>query len=126
MTKKVTLPRDVAEALEELRESGRSNIDIVWKSCEPIVNGTYMKIKRWAFCEEGGSADELMSALVNGYEIEQSPEDRLREYYVYQEQSYHDNVGTERIEHLAKGVAIRTTLAILGIQIEGINAGGDS
>src|SRR5699024_4240319 len=42
----------------------------------------YIKeIERWAFkYGEGGSPDLLMKALVNGYVVEATPEDKLREY----------------------------------------------
>src|SRR5699024_10099865 len=43
----------------------------------------YIKeIERWAFkYGGGGSPDMLMRAIVNGYQVESTPEDKLREYY---------------------------------------------
>lgn len=125
MTKKVTLPRDVAEAIEQLRQMGMSSYEIITgmevaydetdiegKEYYDILNDRYMSVR----------TDELMHALVNGYEIEQSPEDKLREYYAELKGTYDSSSGLEsyRVDGMLQSV--ETTLAILGIQIEGINA----
>lgn len=136
MTKKVTLPRDVAEAIEKLREYG-------WEQANLLNAGEFINIDRPTLAEIGGehvgfpiaewlSKDfhanypNYVSALVNGYEVEQPPEEQLREYY--------DNLITSTNEMITEGrtvgsmlpsaerVGIERTLAILGIQIEGINA----
>ncbi|WP_102271345.1 hypothetical protein [Cytobacillus massiliigabonensis] len=119
MTKKVTLPREVAEAIESLRNRGESDQDIV----------TY-GIERYSFSDAGiiysyGKTNfhELMSALVNGFEAEKSPEEKVREYYEHVKQEYFEAVdGRERREYLGKYSAVKTTLDLLGIQIEGVNA----
>ncbi|MEK4970740.1 hypothetical protein MKX29_24350 [Cytobacillus sp. FSL R7-0696] len=119
---KPKLTAEQAKALEALRN--------VWSSGGKFLGGRQIIKEKldggWTVPDFAPANsiddDDFIAALYIGYEIEQSPEEKLREYYVCQEQSYHDSVGTERIEHLAKVVAIRNTLAILGIQIEGINA----
>lgn len=140
MTKKVTLPRDVAEAIEKLREYG-------WEQANLLNAGEFINIDRPTLAEIGGehigfpiaewlsndfhaNYPNYVSALVNGYTIEQSPEEKLREYY--------DNLVNRANEIIAEGravgailpsaerVGIERTLDMLGIQIEGINAGGDS
>ncbi len=63
----------------------------------------------------------LMSALINGYEVEKTPEERLRDYFDTQRMKYLASVDGERTEYLSKYLAIKQTLEILGITIEGIN-----
>lgn len=132
MTKKVSLPRDVAEAIEKLREYG-------WEQANLLNAGEFINIDRPTLAEIGGehvgfpiaewlSKDfhanypNYVSALVNGYEIEQSPEDKLREYYAELKGTYDSSSGLEsyRVDGMLQSV--ETTLRILGIQIEGINA----
>lgn len=132
MTKKVTLPRDVAEAIEKLREYG-------WEQANLLNAGEFINIDRPTLAEIGGehvgfpiaewlskdfhaNYSNYVSALVNGYEIEQSPEDKLREYYAELKGTYDSSSGLEsyRVDGMLQSV--ETTLDILGIQIEGINA----
>lgn len=125
MTKKVTLPHDVAEAIEQLRLLGRSSYGIITgmeaaeeeanikgKEFYDILNDRYTHVP----------TSELMSALVNGYTIEQSPEEKLiATYKAYKERC----IGkVDYTGGLTDGcvIGIETTLSILGIQIEGINA----
>ncbi|MEH7521748.1 DUF1642 domain-containing protein [Bacillus sp. JJ1503] len=119
---KVTLPREVAEAIENMRERGRSNGAII---ATAMTNGSGAGVG-WTLAtyvlEHEGNSDKLMTALLNGYEIEKSPDEKVREYYdelsdsnvsVYSENHHRNN--RER-------AGIRKTLDLLGIQIEGINA----
>jgi len=79
---KPTLPREVAIAIESMRKEGVSNFGIMRISHGAIFESPALTLKRYAFeGEHGGTPDLLMSALINGYEVEQSPEDKLREYY---------------------------------------------
>ena len=63
-----------------------------------------------------GNHDELMQALICGYEVELSPEDNVQAYYVNL-QSYSYN---EYNQGIADGVI--DTLNLLGIEIAGVNA----
>ncbi|MEC0718978.1 hypothetical protein P8882_01655 [Bacillus haynesii] len=55
----------------------------------------------------------LAAALINGYEVEKTPEEKVREYY----ESYGGSPSAmERKE------AVQDTLDLLGIEIEGVNA----
>jgi hypothetical protein len=110
---KVTLPKEVAEELEYALEHERSN-SILFAE---VIAGVYEKLH--AHFEY--DTDSLMSALVNGYEVEQTPEEKVREYYE----------GYKRMEawrghdgHDARGAVdiIETTLDLLGIKISGVNA----
>lgn len=115
---KVHLPRDVAEAISNLQQR-RANYEIVrsvfggYAGDDPNEN----KIFRWARVNDERFT-ELLSALVNGYEVEKSPEDKVREYY--------DDIRalSEKYEEpYDKGTVdgIKFTLDALGITIEGIN-----
>lgn len=125
MTKKVTLPRDVVEAIESLRRLGHDNRRIIGIGSSGMYGQTSDVIKGYLRAD-GGNFDRLLSALVNGYEVEQPPEEKLVAAY----KAYKDQCGVklDYISGLADGYVHGTeaTLAILGIQIEGINAGGDS
>jgi len=55
----------------------------------------------------------LAAALINGYEVEKTPEEKVREYY----ESHGGSPSAEE-----RKAAIRETLCKLGIKIEGVNA----
>jgi DNA integrity scanning protein DisA with diadenylate cyclase activity len=67
--------------------------------------------------------DELMEALICGYEVEKTPEEKVREYYDYLEKCYNGNLHNKEASkyHLAL-VTVRRTLNDLGIKISGVNA----
>jgi DNA integrity scanning protein DisA with diadenylate cyclase activity len=60
--------------------------------------------------------DELMEALICGYEVEKTPEDLVHEYYKDRRSSQEGSVASYQ------AAAIKKTLNILGIFIEGVNA----
>lgn len=116
MNEKVALPREVAEAIEELRDIGLSTYSIVNRVGHKQSLGStgltpYLKVIH-AWVDEG-NGDILLSALVNGYEIKRTPHEELREYY----QSLDD---CDSYDVVVSG-AVETTLRILGITVEGIN-----
>ncbi len=95
--------------IEALREDGYADTQIVYEiesDNAPQALSDYFYDK--------ATPDELMRALVIGYEIEKSPEEKLREYY--------ESFNAKIMEHVYARTAIRTTLDLLGITIEGINA----
>lgn len=111
MSEKVVLPKEVAEAIEELRVEGVRNFYIMTRAKGAIFSEPDLVLKAWAFDGDGeGSTDLLMQALVNGYETENSAEENVREYYEDYETT------TE------EALVIRKTLKLLGIKIEGVNA----
>ena len=77
---KVKLPREVAEAIEYLCEKESSNYKVAHRVFysmrgEPDYPGQIV------YEYFNGDMDELIKVLINGYEIEQTPEDALRMYY---------------------------------------------
>lgn len=124
---KVTLPRDVAEAIEYFREKGHTDAYIVSRSVVGGVGGHEISLVNF-------DKDALMSALVNSCTIEQTPEEKVREYFGNAKNEYthltpHYDADECDIEiamrykySLGKAVAIKKTLDLLGIKIEGVNA----
>lgn len=73
----VELPRDVAEAIEWFREQKLTNEEIYEFSLDP-QDGLYADILH-SWSDNGpGDGTMLMSALVNGYTIEQTPAERFQ------------------------------------------------
>ncbi len=120
---KVTLPKEVAEAITLLRELWWSNVRIACalNDGHAIEGSSVGKLRKFAYVD-GDNEDLILFALVNGYEIERTPEERLREYYGHHADKCRGIIGVERLEHVLKATAIKHTLDILGITIEGINA----
>lgn len=106
---RVTVAKEIAEAITKMRAEGLSNFSIMRQAHGAEVSKTYLTVKRWAFEDGGGSSDLLMQALVNGYTIEKSPEDKVREYYA-------------NLSRVCDKFAVKDTLDILGIKIEGVSA----
>jgi hypothetical protein len=87
---KAVIPREVAEVIECLMEEiGIETIDVAWAVAERLIgnrienaeiNDRAQSIAKWIYATPG-SMDVLMQALVNGYDIERTPVEELREYY---------------------------------------------
>ncbi len=124
MAEKVVLPKEVAEALKDFIDAGFSKWQIVNVVDEPgdytrIIqkDGLHDQSRTLKTYMVNGHSEELLSALVNGYEVEQSPEDKLRQRYEeLGKASVHD---LDDVSHIRYG--IEEALDILGITIEGIN-----
>jgi hypothetical protein len=108
---KVVLPKEVANAIEISRICGYSTLEIVIHSLEAIDGHAYKDTIRHFAAD---NFDTFLNALVNGYEVVKTTEERLRERYEYAERVG----GGGRIYR----DAVRDTLDILGIKIEGVNA----
>ncbi len=113
---KVSLPRDVAEAIETLRKRELSNYGIVGAiSGAPRCLSKEEEyaidiIHKWK--EDKGvqyKYDKLLSALVNGFEIEQTPEEKVKEYY--------NDCGMIQKE------VVREVLNLLDMKVDGVNKG---
>lgn len=110
---KVKLPKKVAVAIEWQRKSvSPTNYDIIKYA---ITGGGNLEIRD--FAED--NFDELLEALVNGYEVQQTPEDKVREYY---EKQYTMRNDYEKPAQDQSYIAIETVLELLGIKISGVNA----
>lgn len=114
----VTLPKDVAEAIENLRQSRNSrmwSIDTIRSNAQHSPKSDYGIIDDWILrqYEDKDGIKMYFSALVNGYHVERTPEERLAEYYASQERGARIHIGRKQ--------GVKATLDILGITIDGIN-----
>ena len=66
----------------------------------------------------------IAAALINGYEVEKTPEEKVREYYAANYQRHEQSMPRSKDDFYTSGVAegVRNTLDCLGIKIEGVNA----
>lgn len=125
---KVTVTKEVAEAIEDVRElfSDTAIIAIIENDRGNTAYGTKMStLVRFARQAEG-NIDLIMRALVLGYTVEKSPEEKVREYYDRCRAKHAEVVKcdlTNAAKHWSgQMVGASITLDILGIKIEGVNA----
>jgi hypothetical protein len=106
----VKLPKEVADAIHYFQTKGRekSLFNI------PTISSASTKEKRYKVIHEyiHGSDENFkkyFKALVDGYEVEQTKEERLRDVYACWVKE-----GNER------AIGVEIALAILGIEIKGV------
>lgn len=103
---KVKLPKEVARAIQGQVNDDWTTIQIMRQA----VRKEMMTVQNEPICEFANSdsgLETLMNALVNGFEVEETPEEKVREYYA------HNNGEARNI--------IKITLNMLNIKIEGVN-----
>jgi hypothetical protein len=117
---KVKLPKEVGSLLEDLINQGDRTIYGVLSHMTMNCNQRTVEARKiLEALEDPWSL--IMQALVNGYEIEETPEDKVREYYEkLKKHSLNETKGettyTERL------VGVLKTLELLNIKISGVNA----
>lgn len=108
---KVKLPKEVAEAIESLREPFNSFSDyaIIGMLYSPSKHKEVKEIQvlHENMGQEKMHPGDLLQALVNGYEVEETPEEKVREMY--------------GIATAIERNAIVSTLNAVKISIEGVN-----
>lgn len=111
---KVTLPREVAEAIEASYAFGFRSKHILLSSVstEDIDDTYVLALRKYA----RKNFDVLLAALVNGYDVEKTPEEVIRDDY-----EQFDPGTLEYRVGLRDGIV--RTLNTLGIKIEGVNVG---
>lgn len=128
---KPVIPRQVAEAIEWMRSHQRyTNYDIIQRLiAREFTNGHHAEcIRDYIVLEDG--FDTLLSALVNGYEIEKSAEElaedgyeRIRAWHAgLRSMERNDDSFSGRHAAMLRRDTIDSVLTILGITIEGVNA----
>lgn len=124
MSEIVKLPREVAEAIERFRNIGCDNASIIYTfaSGEDKNNIDFANYAADNF-------DTLLQALVNGYEVEQTPEEKVREYYELNKPDEYMNQNQFNIQAAVRE-GVLNTLNLLNIKIKGVNYdcrnGGDN
>jgi Protein of unknown function (DUF1642) len=123
---RVTLPREVAEAIETLKQQGYTEYGIVTLADDnaDLCGGEEKLIHDYVNENFYENSVKLMSALVNGYEIEKSPEDKVRDYYEGLIETKTDSLNDPYTRELAayEASAVVKTLNLLEIKIPGVNA----
>jgi len=117
---KVKLPREVAEAIEGVKKHADEallyDMQYMRDVCEYEKFDAPKFQPIWNWINQHGYK-EYFKALVNGYEVEQTPEDKVRELF-----DYFDQTGPYA------GVDVRNKIArmfcLLDIKIEGVNSNG--
>ncbi|MED1923485.1 hypothetical protein [Bacillus velezensis] len=111
---KPTITKEQAEELEAMRNTfPAGDKHILMASCDEVLGGKLAQLDLLT----------LAAALVNGYEVEATPEDRVREYFAElqeKERAAQSRGVTFSLECEREGVI--NTLNLLGIKIEGVNA----
>jgi hypothetical protein len=121
MDNKIILPKDIAKEVEEIRLRLAINADHYLLSLAfRFVHGNFGH-PIFEFAKE--NFDLYVRAIVNGYEVETTPEESLREYYdeLYRVAS-NDDPCRRQYKAECQADAVLKTLDILGIKIEGVNA----
>jgi hypothetical protein len=121
MSRKVNLPKEVAEAIEYYRGQGFSNASIIATAVTNAGVGSRAKALVYYVTAGENNSDELMRALVNGFAVEQTPEEQVRGYCKDVITRWEGANDTDRY-YEGSHDAIITVLGILGIKIEGVNA----
>lgn len=116
---KVTVTKEVAEALAIHAKSGVSVRTMLRHNVHGDLYGVYAPLQTM-------HVEELAKALLIGYTVEKSPEDKVREYYDRCKSTYtYTSCGGSMVAASFKNgqmVGASITLDILGIKIEGVNA----
>ena len=119
---KVTVSKEVAEAIETLRSNvGGHNLNeygIITYLDNDAQRRAYPELNVLYSYYLSGSANgypvDLMKALINGYEVEKTPEEIIKE-------NYEELCDYDDLDRACKD-SFRFVLDTLGIKIEGVNA----
>lgn len=116
---KVKVSKEVAEAIEALRNDGESDALILRVMADPT--------NRWAGAKSSilnsTSFDLVAKALYVGYEVEKSPEELVAiEYKRLQREIFHADCYDMRLFYRRRADAIKYTLDTLGLKIPEVNA----
>ncbi|MCY8191494.1 hypothetical protein MOC62_07730 [Bacillus spizizenii] len=110
---KPTITKEQAEELETMRRTGGRDKHILMAACDNVLGGKLAKLDLLT----------LAAALVNGYEVEKTPEEKVREYFesLWADYCDSDDPFNEVACESARD-AVKETVDLLGIKIEGVNA----
>jgi hypothetical protein len=117
---KIVVPSAVAEAIRHYTDLADSKTEAF---TDILSMGYEAERSEIILRHFDGNHDELMEALICGYEVEKTPEENVREYWkgVMTRWSLDNNDPMERY-YEGSHDAIITVLGILGIKIPGVNS----
>lgn len=124
MSEKVKLPREVADAIDGVIQHADENLlyDVTYikNVCENDKFDAPKFLPIYNYIASVGFK-EYFRALVNGYEVEETKEERFLNWYrEHQEIVVNEKQGFVKSRYMLDGA--ETVLEILGIKIEGVNA----
>jgi DNA integrity scanning protein DisA with diadenylate cyclase activity len=126
MTEKIVVPSAVAEAIRHYTDLADTKTEAFTDILSLGYEAERSEIILRHFDHD---YDELMEALICGYEVEKSPEEKVREYYEYVKSERESLQGYSTLEirqqsakYRTTELAIENTLDLLGIKIAGVNA----
>lgn len=117
---KVRLPKEVSDAIDKLKNfDGHTNERIIRFVFDPKSNASF-KLNEYA---ASGHFEDILAALVNGYEVEETPEDKVSKAYKEAKRNK-QNVTAEIDESFWSGwvSGMEEVVRLLDIKIEGVNA----
>lgn len=123
---KVKLPREVADAIETISRMQNWKMRVMECMFDDHRSlSSEMSTVKTYFHYNGTNGELIMQALVNGYEVEQTPEDNVRDRYnryLDQVKMYRDREQrSDELHWEGRIYGIRECLFDLGIKIEGVN-----
>lgn len=112
MSEKVNLTKEQSEAIETLKQKF-SEVDIIKIRLGVVgMHPNMEEVKNL----QNMLTDKLIRALYIGYEVEKTPEEKVREYYEeLSNKKFDSNTYFHKME------AVQKTLDLLGIKIFGVN-----
>lgn len=124
MSDKVKLPKEVAEAIQIQRnKEGYTNYGMIqlWERMKyPEHLNDNLKIMKSYFKDR--PADLYVEVIVNGYEVEQTPGDKVKaQFDEWQQMHYNSTKFEDRVQLTERMNGMLKTLDIFGIKIEGVN-----
>jgi hypothetical protein len=108
---KVKLPKEVAEVLVHIEQTYDYPIRAVVEMFNS-KSAAYKDLREYFEQDRSRRIEAIMKALVNGYEVEETPEDKVRAHFKRLLESGKHNEAN----------VIHVTLDYLGIKISGVNA----
>lgn len=122
MLDKVKLPKEVAEAIVRVRSNYKSGCEFDLRLLK-MENWDWL-IPIFEYVEESKTnMINYFNALVIGYEVEQTPEDKVREWYFDLQKQINDGVNGPYLDRVKYEMnTIYRCVSLLGIKISGVNA----
>ncbi|MFE7820567.1 DUF1642 domain-containing protein [Priestia megaterium] len=118
---KVKIPKEIAEAIEtaKTKYSGSGITILLDVYDERYTFSEISKISK----HFDGDLQTLMHVLVNGYEVEKTPEENFRDYYEYLRKIEDNGLISPAKRKLAatERVGVNMTLRLLDIEVDGVN-----
>lgn len=113
---KIKLPREVAEAIDFVKHTGSHHI------IENVVNPGELSTREIMVIRHHFRKDWrlLAEALINGYEVEETPEERIKKQYQLWGRDA-ELLPESSLRYNGMRIGMKDTLDMLGIKIKGVN-----